>query len=78
MASEEELRRRAEEARVRAILEPKDEQAREEFRRKRREEEERRAAAVEQHKTHRLATLFLIALAATAVLAMLRWLLSDG
>jgi CHASE3 domain sensor protein len=75
MASEEELNRRAEEARVRTILEPKHEEARARMRRLRREAEERHAAEIEQQKTRRFAILLLIALLATTVLAAVRWLM---
>ncbi len=78
MASEDELQRRAEEARVREILEPTDEQDRDELRRKQKARDQDRAAAEDKRKTHRLSTLLLIALVATGVLAVLRWMLSGG
>jgi hypothetical protein len=78
MASEEELKRREDEARVRAILEPKDEEARAKLREKQRQEEERRMAEADAQRTRRIGTLLLVALLATALFALLRWMLSDG
>ncbi len=76
LASEDELTRRAEAARVRAILEPQDEEARENLRRSQREREERHAAEADRQKTQRLAVLLLVALLSTAALAAARWLMS--
>jgi hypothetical protein len=67
------LKRRAEEVRVRAILDPQDDAARARIRQLRREAEERHAAEVERQKTRRFAILLLIALLATTVLAAIRW-----
>ena len=75
MDSEDELRRRAEAARVRAILEPEDEEARARLRQLRREAEERHAAESEQQKTRRFATFLIVALLATTILAAVRWLI---
>lgn len=77
MESEEELKRRAEEVRVSAILEPDDEEARARIRQIRREAEERHAAEVELRKTRRFAILLLVALVATTILAAIRRFLLD-
>ena len=77
MASEEELKRRAEEARIRAILEPTDDETRSKLRRRQRQEQERQAAEAERARTGRLATLLMIAVIATAAFGLIRWFLAD-
>ena len=77
MATEDELQCRAEEARVRAILEPQDEETRARIMQLRREAEERHAAELEYRKTRRYAILLLVALLATAILAAIRWLILE-
>ena len=75
MPSEEELQRRAEDARIRAILEPQHEEARARIRQLRRDADECHAAELEYRKTRRYAILLLVALLATTILAAIRWLI---
>ena len=65
---QEELKRRADAARVRSILEPQDEAARAEWRAAQREQERRRAEAAASQKTDHFARWLLPALLTTVFL----------
>ena len=74
MSPEEERKRRAEEARVRSILEPQDEEARKKLREARAVETRQREEAKEQEKTDAFARWLLVAVLVTVMLALARWL----
>ena len=75
---EQELKRRADAARVQSILEPQNEAARAEWRAAQRERERRRAEAAESQKTDHFARWFLLALLATVLLFLAQWLWTNS
>ena len=74
MSPKEERKRRAEEARVRSILEPQDEEARKKLRETKGAETRQREEAKEQEKTDTFARWLLVAVLITVMLALARWL----
>ena len=74
MSPKEERKRRAEEARVRSILEPQDEEARKTLRETKGAETPQRAEAMEPEKTDTFARWLLVAVLITVMLALARWL----
>ena len=76
MSPDDELKRRDEEARVRSILEPQDEEARKKWREAKAADKRQREEAKERHRTDAFARWLLAAVLVTVMLAVARWLWS--